>query len=87
MADSTITTIVVEHRDRLARFGVEYIETILKASGRNLIVINKSEYKEDIVQDFVDLATSMCAKIYGRRSAKNRAKRIIEVMSETDSVN
>jgi len=82
LRDATITTLVVEHRDRLARFGVEFVEACLKASGRQLIVVEQADYKDDLVQDFVDLATSMCAKIYGKRSAKNRAKRMLEVATK-----
>ena len=74
LSDPDIGTIVVEHRDRLARFGVEYIEAALAAQGRTLIVVNEGEQKLDIVQDFVDVVTSMCSRIYGRRAAGNRAK-------------
>jgi hypothetical protein len=35
LADASVRTIVVEHRDRLTRFGSEYIEAALSASGRN----------------------------------------------------
>ena len=34
LADPQVSGIVVEHRDRLARFGVEYPEAALAASGR-----------------------------------------------------
>lgn len=78
LRDPSITTIIVEHRDRLSRFGVEFIEASLAASKREAIVLNESEFKDDLVRDFVDVVTSMCARIYGRRSAKNRAKRALE---------
>lgn len=71
------TDILVEHRDRLSRFGVEYIEAALSASGRRLIVANETEDKMDLVQDFVDVVTCMCARIYGKRSAKNRATKAV----------
>ena len=74
LADPTIGTIIVEYRDRLARFGVEYIEAALSAQGRMLVVANEGEQKLDIVQDFIDVVTLMCARIYGRRAASNRAK-------------
>ena len=77
LADSTVTRIVVEHRDRLARFGVEYIEAALQAQGRALIVAEMGEQKLDLVQDFIDVVTSMCARIYGRRDASNRAKKAL----------
>jgi len=82
LKNKEITHIIVEHRDRLVRFGFEMIEASLSANNRNIIVVDEDEFKDDIVQDFVDLATSMCARIYGRRSAKNRAKKIIEAIKE-----
>jgi putative resolvase len=82
LVDQSVSTVVVEHRDRLARFGVEYLEAALESSGRKLLVVDTTEKLDDIAQDFVDLATSMCARIYGRRSAKNRAKRMLEAASE-----
>ena len=77
LADPTVKTIVVEHRDRLARFGSEYIEATLTASGRRLIVVDEAEMKDDLVQDMVDVLTSFCARLYGRRAAKNRAAKAL----------
>lgn len=85
LADSNVTTIVVEHRDRLARFGVEYIESALEAQGRSIVVINNGEEKLDIVQDFIDVVTSMCSRIYGQRAAKNRAKRALDAANSDGS--
>jgi putative resolvase len=82
LADKTVTHIVVEHRDRLARFGSEMVEACLAGSARHLIVINESDFKDDIVQDFVDVVTSMCARIYGKRSAKNKARKMLEAAKE-----
>lgn len=84
LKDPGITTIIVEHRDRLARFGVEYIEAALQSAGKTLLVLNETEKTDDLVQDFVDVVTSMCARIYGRRSAKNRAKRALEEAARED---
>lgn len=77
LADPKVRVVVVEHRDRLARFGVEYIEAALAAQGRTILVVEAGEQKLDLVQDFIDVVTSMCARIYGRRAAKNRAKRAL----------
>ena len=72
----------MEYADRLARFGVPYIEAALESAGRKLHVMNKTESKADLVQDFIDVVTSMCARIYGKRSAKNKAKRALEAVNE-----
>jgi putative resolvase len=80
LKNRSIGVIVVEHRDRLARFGVSLLESALEAAGRRLVVINETEYKYDLVQDFVDVVTSMCARIYGKRSARNKAKKALEAI-------
>lgn len=77
LADPTVHMIVVEHRDRLARFGSEYIESALSAAGRKLIVVDQSEMKDDLVQDMIAVLTSFCARLYGRRAAKNRAAKAV----------
>lgn len=76
--DAEIRTIVIEHKDRLVRFGFEYIEALLNASGRRIIVVDESEMKDDLVQDMLIVLTSFCARLYGRRSAKNRAKKALK---------
>lgn len=78
LKDPNVGGIVVEHRDRLMRFGAEYIESALAAHGRRLIVVDEAEMKDDLVQDMVDVLTSFCARLYGRPSAKNRAKKALE---------
>lgn len=78
LADKTVTAIIVEHRDRLARFGSEYIEASLQASGRKILVVDPGELKDDLVQDMIDVLTSFCARLYGRRSARNKALKAVE---------
>ena len=82
LADPGVSSIVVEHRDRLARFGWEYIEASLAAFGRKLIVIDQSEMKDDLVQDMIAILTSFCARLYGRRTAKNRAAKALAAAAE-----
>ena len=73
LADPKVSTIVVEHRDRLARFGVEYLEASLSAAGRTLLVVEDGELEDDLVRDMTEVLTSFCARLYDRRSAKRRA--------------
>jgi putative resolvase len=73
LSDAKVGAIVVEHRDRFARFGSEYLEAALAASGRQLIVVDPRERHDDLVQDMIAVLTSFCARLYGRRGARNRA--------------
>ncbi len=84
LSDLTVHTILVEHRDRLMRFGVEYVESSLIAQGRQLLVADSGELKDDLVQDMIEVLTSFCARLYGRRSAKNKAKKAIETIQNAN---
>lgn len=77
LADPQATTIVVEHQDRLARFGVEHLEAALSAQGRELIVVDPGETTDDLGWDMTNVLTSFCARLYGRRGARNRAVRAV----------
>lgn len=76
LADKEVRVVLVEHRDRLARFGFEFIEAALAAQGRRILVADETEETGDLWQDFVDGVTSMCARIYGRRGARDRARKL-----------
>lgn len=77
LSDPRATVIVVEHKDRLARFGVEHLQAALSATDRKLIILDPRENTDDLVRDMTDMLTSMCARLYGQRAAKNRAARAI----------
>ncbi len=82
LADAQAQTILVEHRDRLMRFGFEYVESALAAQGRKLLVMESEEVTDDIVRDLHEVIVSMCARLYGKRSAKNRAQKALDAMQE-----
>jgi len=74
-------TILIEHRDRLMRFGFEYVESALAAQGRKIVVIEPLEINDDIVRDLHEVIVSMCARLYGRRSADRRAKNAMNALA------
>src|SRR5258705_12185585 len=76
LTDAQVGVIVVEHRDRLTRFGYGYITALLEQAGRRVEAIYPSDTGNDLVDDFVSIITSMAARIYGRRTAKWRAAQI-----------
>ena len=82
LANPEIQTIVVEHRDRFMPFGAEYVEAALAAQGRKLMVMESSEVKDDLVQDMIEVLTSFCARLYGRRSARHKAKKAVQAMEQ-----
>ena len=76
LKNGNATKIVVEHKDRLTRFGFEYIKTLFDGE---IIVINEvKEDEEDLIQDFVSLVTSFCARVYGKRRSKRNTEKLIQ---------
>lgn len=83
--DTNWTILVVEHKDRLTRFGYNYLQMLAEEQGRTIQIINHTEDKEeDIIQDFVNIITSFCAKIYGQRRGKRKTEAIIQELENND---
>ena len=81
LADPTVTTIIVEHRDRLSYMNMGLVESALEASGRRLIVVDDTECDDDLVQDITEVLASFCVRLYDRKSAKRRAQQALEALS------
>jgi putative resolvase len=81
LSDPSARVIVVEHKDRLARFGIEHLQAVLAATGRELVILDPEESTDDLVKDMADVLTSMCARLYGQRAAKNRAARALAAVT------
>jgi len=65
--------IVVENKDRLTRFGFNYIELFLNLKGKKIIVINQvNEDKQDLLNDMISIFYSFSARMYGLRKKKNK---------------
>ncbi|WP_091279513.1 IS607 family transposase [Micromonospora haikouensis] len=82
LRDPAVTTIVVEHRDRFARFGAEYVEASLAAQGRRLLVVDPAGVDDDLVRDVTEILTSLCARLHGRSAAADRVRRAVEAATE-----
>jgi predicted site-specific integrase-resolvase len=79
LADTAITVIVVEHKDRLTRFGFAYISTLLQMQGRRIEVVNPADTaRDDLVADLISIIYSFSARLYGQRRAKRKTERIVQ---------
>lgn len=75
--------IIVEHKGRLTRFGFNYLETFMKSHKKEIEVINDvSNNKEDLIQDFISIITSFCAKIYDQRRSRRKTEKIIKELEK-----
>lgn len=75
--------IIVEHKDRLARFGTNYIKVLLNNSNKDIEIINEIDSdKQDLMQDFVSIITSFTARLYGLRRSKIKTEEIIKALQD-----
>lgn len=80
LTDGKTNRIVVEHKDRLTRFGFNYISTLWSG---DIVVINEvKEDEKDLMQDFISLVTSFTARLYGRRRSKRNTEKLIKELNE-----
>lgn len=83
LKERKVTRLVIEHKDRLTRFGFNYIKVLLNDC--DIIVVNKCEDNQDLFEDFVSLVTSFCARIYGKRRTKRKTEQIINALESSDT--
>ena len=62
LGDPSVSRVIVEHRDRFARFFVEYLEAALAAQSRKLIVVDPAELADDLISDMTETLTSSSDK-------------------------
>ncbi len=76
--------LLVEHKDRFARFGTNYVSLLLSQTKRKLFIINEKEENshEDLMQDFVSIITSFTARLYGLRRSKRKTEKMIKELNE-----
>jgi hypothetical protein len=83
MIESKPTIIVIENKDRLTRFGFNYLQKLLEKLGCKIIVINQDhEDEKDLLKDLVSIVTSFCCRIYGIRRAQNKINAIKQTLEK-----
>ena len=79
VAEHEVDAVLVEYKDRLTRFGYNYLDFFCQSHGCKLISINdevKKDALQELVEDMISVVQSFCARLYGRRSHKY--KKIVE---------
>jgi predicted site-specific integrase-resolvase len=83
LSEGKAARIVVEHKDRLTRFGFSYIKELCRKFNCEITVINEVEGdKEDLIQDFVSVITSFCARVYGQRRSRRKTEFLIKELEK-----
>jgi len=70
-------TLIVEHKDRLTRFGFNYLDIMIGKNGRKIEVVNLAEDEQsDLIHDLMAVIYSFGAKLYGLRRSKRKTESI-----------
>ena len=90
LEDQSLSLIVVEHKDRLTRFGFRYLDTLLRSQGRAIEVVNLADNgadngQEDLLADLTAILYSFTARLYGQRQAKRKTETIIRTLEAGES--
>lgn len=75
ITERKISKVIVEHKDRLTRFNFEIIKKLAKGFGVEIEVIDvelNKTFEEELVSDIVSLMASFSARLYGKRSSRNK---------------
>jgi hypothetical protein len=87
--DATVVAAIEEGARAEAAAGARRlaaVEAPLAAQGREVVVVDSAEVDDDLVRDMTEILTSMCARLYGKRAAENRARRALAAAATNDTV-
>ena len=76
--------LVVNHKDRLLRFGAELVFAMCEAQQIEVVIINKGDqpsFEQELAQDVLEIITVFSARLYDARSHK--AKKLLEIVKKT----
>lgn len=71
-----VATLVVAHKDRLARFGFEYLQHVAVKNGCEILVANQESLspQEEMVQDLLAIVHTFSCRLYGLRRYEKALK-------------
>jgi predicted site-specific integrase-resolvase len=70
-----VNRLVINHNDRLLRFGSQFIFNLCELCEVEVVILeNKTDLSPEaaLVADVIEIMTVFSAKLYGRRSHKNK---------------
>ena len=77
--NNEVNRVFVTYRDRLTRFGFNYLKTMFNAKGVQIVVVKqqteKMSVEAELMNDMMSLIASFSGKLYGMRSRKNKLKK------------
>ncbi|MGC8832377.1 MAG: recombinase family protein, partial [Thermoproteota archaeon] len=79
LVEGKADVILAEYKDRLTRFGFNYLSLFAQSHGARIETVYddvKKDATQELIEDMVSVVQSFSARLYGRRSHKY--KQIVE---------
>lgn len=78
--------LVIEHRDRLTRFGYGYFESFFDVTGNRIDCVNEAEDDEnELMEDLVAFVKSISSRLYGLRRTNRKTEKVIQALEEVSN--
>ena len=78
--------LLVEHKDRLTRFGFNYIDTLLRKQNMRVEVINEVDNdNENLMNDLISIIYSFSSRMYGKRRKTRKTEQIIKELKKLET--
>ncbi len=83
-----VESLVVAHKDRLARFAYEFIEEFANWYGCEIIIANQESLspQREMVEDLMAIIHTFSCRLYGLRSYKKQIKKIAEISLDSTDI-
>jgi len=83
-----VDIVLIEFKDRLARFGYNYLVKLIESHGAQVEVVTQEEAPKDatqeLIEDMLAIVTCFSAKLYGQRSQQFK-KKIVQAIKEVEN--
>ncbi len=86
---SKVDTVIIENKDRLARFGFELLEKLFESFGTKIIVVSNADnmtYEQELTQDLISIIHYFSMKSYSNRRKLNKIKRELLENKEVETL-
>jgi predicted site-specific integrase-resolvase len=79
VADGRVATLLIAHKDRLARFGFEYLEHVAERTGCEIIVANQESLspERELTEDLLAIVHTFSCRLYGLRNYRKTLKQAL----------
>lgn len=86
-----VKNIIIEHKDRLVRFGFELVKMLFEKYGTNIIVISDDEtnktYEQELTDDLLSIIHYYSMKSYSHRRKLNNAAKALTTEIDDNTEN